>query len=191
MNETKPPMPKWLRIYYIIIGIIVVGFGVTGMFNDFFLDSTIIIILGVGLFIISVTRVFTGVFNKKFSQGIRIFNMVIGLLILILSIFAIFLPGMNKDYIVVFYAVALLMTGVIAMIKGFEDQKKIKWYRFVIILFGAILISGSLASLIFDYLAVEFLLMLISALIILVGLRRILDGAFGNKIFIQPKVTTA
>ena len=188
MSELKVELPLWLKIFSIVSGSLTVIFAIITFINVplAFIEATLI--LGIAILVIGVTRIFIGIFEKRQSKWFRLFNLVIGILVLPIGIIELIGLTIDETILIDILALALLLLGIIAIVKGFEDKKKVFSYRLSIILFGFIIVGLSSATLITDtILAIENLTYMLATGILLLGLKRMMEGILDHRIYKQPK----
>ncbi|HUT79636.1 MAG TPA: DUF308 domain-containing protein [Candidatus Bathyarchaeia archaeon] len=191
MDDFKVKLPLWLRLLYIISGILIIGFAVVIFINEFvaspFITNTLL--LGIALILISVERILNGLFDKRHDKWFRIFNLVIGLLVLPIGITAIFVESILAEILLSILALAVLLLGIVSVVNGFEDKKKVNAYKLTIIFYGFILVSLAVSILILDTMLEERnLIVMLDVSILLLGFRRIMEGILDHRIFKQPQV---
>jgi len=188
MSEFKVELPLWLRILSIISGTIIIAFAIVAFINISlgFIESALI--LGIAILLVGVTRIIIGIFEKRQTKWFRIFNIIIGILVLPIGIVSVI--GLITDELILIdiLALAILLLGIIGIVKGFEDKKKVFMYRLTIIIVGFILVGLSSAVLITDtILDAEALTYMLASGITVLGLKRLMEGILDYRIFKQPK----
>jgi uncharacterized membrane protein HdeD (DUF308 family) len=189
MSEIKVKLPTGLKILSYISGILAIGLAIIAFVNIslVFIETTLI--LGIAILIIGIMRIVIGTFEKRQTKWFRIFNVVIGVLIIPIGIIEIAGVMVSEIILIDILALSILLLGIISIVKGFENKKKVPSYRLVIILLGAILVTLSAAVLITDsILTTEPLNYMLATAILLLGLKRLLDGILDYRIFKQPKI---
>jgi uncharacterized membrane protein HdeD (DUF308 family) len=186
----KIKLPLWLRIMYLISGTIILAFALVVFINMpiGFIDE--VLLMGIALLIIGTTRILNGVFDQRQSKWIRLFNFVIGVLMFPIGVIATVssLPAFDFFIVSVILSLAILLLGIIGIVKGFEDKKKVGVYRAGLIFYGFILIGLSFSAIILDsILTQQNILVLINTAILILGLRRLMEGILAHKVLKQPK----
>ncbi|HUT82752.1 MAG TPA: hypothetical protein VMZ29_16270 [Candidatus Bathyarchaeia archaeon] len=180
-------IPKWLQIFYIIIGSITVVFGFIVMINVF--DETILVLLlGIVLLVNSINRFIIGNFDKKLNKEVKISNIVIGIVLLPLAIIAI--AGyftISIGIILVLLALAIIFIGIQSIVRGYISHTRKTIYRLAIIIAGYILIGLTILSLGYDSLQDKFKILILGTAIVIIGLVRIAEGIIGKQVMKQPK----
>lgn len=188
MSEFKVELPTWLRILSFISGILTIGFAIIAFVNVpiGFIENTLI--LGIAIMLIGTMRIIIGIFEKRQTKWFRTFNLIIGILILPIGIIEVAGVVVTELILVDILALAILLLGIIGIVKGFEDKKKVFAYRLSIIIIGFILVGLSSAVLITDtILLVEPLIYMLATAILILGLKRLMEGVLDYRIFKQPK----
>jgi len=190
MDDFKVKLPLWLKIFYLIFGVVIVGFAIVVFINVplAFIDS--ILILGIAITTVSIPRIVSGIFDKRLTKTMKIFNLIIGLLILPAGIIAIIWTTLDSLILIDILALAVLMVGIIGILLGVEDKTKVKSYRFLVNILGFILIALAATVLLMDsQFTTENLTIILATSIVLIGLRRLCEGILDHRIFKQPKNT--
>ncbi|NPE09533.1 MAG: hypothetical protein GNW80_14700 [Asgard group archaeon] len=186
MNEKiQVKLPTWLRVFYIISGILSIGFALVVLINLRFGYLITAILLGIALITIGTTRIFIGIFDKKLTKWLRIFNIVIGILMYPIGIVAIAYHDITVEIVFVFIALALVLLGIFGVVKGFEEKHKDNWYQIMLIIYGFILIILGILVLIFDEVGDAALIALLASGFIIVGVRRLIEGTVGHMVTIK------
>ena len=80
------------------------------------------------------------------------------------------------------------MIGLLGILQGVEDKSKVRIYRIIINLIGFILIGLAATVLIMDSIFTDLVLVsLLSTGLLIIGLRRLVEGIVDHRIFKQPK----
>jgi uncharacterized membrane protein HdeD (DUF308 family) len=105
------------------LGIAVIVIGITAI--AFPLTATLIFItlIGFGLLFDGISRIIEGATEKARHKWNRIFNIVTGIVSVILSAIIITIPFMGEIIISLLIALALLITGVLIITSGFYGNK--------------------------------------------------------------------
>ncbi|NPE08717.1 MAG: hypothetical protein GNW80_10595 [Asgard group archaeon] len=179
--------PKWLQIFYIVLGSITVIFGFIVMINVF-TEAILVLLLGIALLLISINRFIIGNFDFKMNKEGRISNIAIGLLILPFAIVAI--AGsltITIGVIIVLLATALILLGIQNIARGCRNHKRKDVYRLVIITIGYLIVGLAILSLGLDTIQDKFKILILGVIIVIIGLIRIGEGILGKKVMKQPK----
>ena len=186
MSDFKVKLPLWLRILTIIAGVLILGFGIVTFINVTvdFIDSGLI--LGIAILLIGVTRIFTGIFDKRQTKWFRLFNIIIGILILPIGIIATIGLVIDELILIDVLALAILLLGIIGIVKGFDDKKKVFSYRISVIFIGFLLVGLSTSVLILDTILIaDYLIYMLASGLLLIGLKRLMEGILDHRIFKQ------
>jgi len=186
MSDFKVKLPLWLKIFSIISGILILGFAIITFVNVTvdFIDYGLI--LGIAILLIGTTRIFIGIFDKRQTKWFRLFNIIIGLLILPIGIIAYI--GLTIDELILLdiLALAILLLGIIGIVKGFDDKKKVFAYRISVIFVGFILVGLASSVLILDTILIaDNLTYMLASGLVLLGLKRLMEGVLDHIIFKQ------
>jgi hypothetical protein len=181
-------LPLWLRIFYLVFGVTIVGFALIVFINIplVFIDN--ILILGIAITAVSIPRLLAGIFDKRLTKSLRIFNIIVGLLILPVGIIAIIWTSLDFLVLIDILALAIMMIGILGILQGVEDKSKVRIYRVTINFVGFILISLAATVLIMDSIFTDLVLVsLLSTGLLIIGLRRLVEGIVDYRIFKQPE----
>ncbi|MBN1328801.1 MAG: DUF308 domain-containing protein [Candidatus Heimdallarchaeota archaeon] len=189
MSELKIKLPLWLKIFDIIAGIVAIGFAVIVFINELisspFIDTKILI--GIAIIIISTIRILNGIFDKRNDKSLRTFKLITGLLVLPIGIITLVWGTLDVYIILSILGLAILLLGIGSIVNGFEARNKVTSYKMSIITYGFILVFLAVAELIFDtHLDAKSLTIIINVAILLLGLRRLIEGLLDYRIFKQP-----
>ncbi|NPE09534.1 MAG: hypothetical protein GNW80_14705 [Asgard group archaeon] len=186
--DDKVKLPLWLRIFYLIFGVAIVGFAIILFINIplTFIDE--ILILGIAITVVSIPRLLAGLFDRRLTKPLKIFNFLVGLLIIPAGIIAIIWTTLDYLILIDILALAILMVGILGILQGVEDKSKVRIYRVIINLIGFILIGLAGTVLIMDSTFTNLILVsLLSTGLLIIGLRRLIEGIVDYRIFKQPK----
>ncbi|NHJ39590.1 MAG: hypothetical protein FK731_06105 [Asgard group archaeon] len=186
--EDKVKLPLWLRIFYLVFGVAIVGFAIIVFINiplDF-IDN--ILILGIAITAVSIPRLLSGFFDRRLTKSLKVFNVIVGLLVLPVGIIAIIMTSLDPLILIDILALAIMMIGILGILHGVEDKSKVPIYRVIINLIGFILIGLAATVLIMDHIFTDLVIFsLLSTGLIIIGLRRLVEGIVDYRIFKQPE----
>ncbi|MBK5114433.1 MAG: hypothetical protein KGD59_09300 [Candidatus Heimdallarchaeota archaeon] len=185
--DDKVKLPLWLRIFYLVFGVVIIGFAVIVFINIplVFIDN--ILILGIAITAVSIPRLLAGLFDKRLTKSLKTFNVIVGLLILPIGIIAIIWTSLGFLILIDILALAIMMIGILGILQGVEDKSKVRIYRVTINLIGFILIGLAATVLIMDSIFTDLVLVsLLSTGLLIIGLRRLVEGIVDHRIFKQP-----
>ncbi len=186
MNEkVQIELPMWLRVFYIISGILSIGFALVVLINIKFVYLITAILLGIALITIGSTRILIGIFDKKLTKWLRIFNLVIGVLLFPIGIVAMVYHDITVEVVYVFIALALIILGIFGVVKGFEEKKKDNWYQLMLIIYGFILMTLGILVLVFDSVGDAALIAILASGFMLIGVRRLIEGSVGHIVTVK------
>ncbi|NHJ87452.1 MAG: hypothetical protein FK734_18460 [Asgard group archaeon] len=188
MSE-KVKLPLWLRIFYLIFGVGIIGLSLIVFINIPLVFVDEILILGIAVVAISIPRLLAGLFDKRLTKSLKAFNFLVGLIIIPAGIITIIWANtLSYEMIIDILALAILMVGILGILQGVEDKSKVRAYRVIVNIIGVILIGLAATVLIMDYTFTPLILTsLISTGIMIIGLRRLIEGIVDYRIFKQPK----
>lgn len=180
MSEVETKLPLWLRIYYIVAGILSILFSTSALFNITFDYLEMNILLGIILISIGITRIIVGVGDKDDSKWIRLFNLLAGILLLPDGIIAIIKPTNSISILFVMLSLALIIIGFVEIYQGFISKNRKTWYRIFLIFYGLILCALAILVLSFGNWSEWIYITLLCSGFIIIGLRRLTEGIIGH-----------
>jgi len=182
-------LPLWLRIFYLVFGVLIAGFAIVAFINmplDFIDD---ILILGIAITAIALPRILSSFFDKRLTKSLKVFNLLVALLIIPAGIIAIIWTALDFLILIDILALAILMIGLLAILQGVEDKSKVRIYRVIVNILGSILIGLAATVLIMDFSFTDRILVsLLSTSLLIIGLRRLIEGIVDYRIFKQPEI---
>src|SRR5918994_5976635 len=139
MSETRSP--GWLRAAQIGLGVIALILSIYILAFPVLTFVTIVLILGVVLFVVGIERILQGIVAPGKSRWGTI---GLGILVLIISIIVMALPGVVGVFLIILLAIGILLDGIARVYHGAADKTKGKWSRIFSIAAGAIEIGVSI-----------------------------------------------
>jgi len=113
---------------------------------------------------------------KKASDWIRTFDIMVGLLTVILSVYVLIYPGLAVKTVIVILSIAFISIGIARIFVGFIAEKLSDKLRVVNILVGLILFLMSILVIMYNELTVIVLIFFLSISLLLNGVARIVLG---------------
>ncbi|MCJ7804462.1 hypothetical protein MUP35_01880, partial [Patescibacteria group bacterium] len=98
MIETKAP--GWLRAFDVVFGLIAVVLSVVVLAYQELAILTMIFVLSIALLVTGIARIFTGIFAKYLSDKIRALNFGVGMVDMVLSIFALLYTNLTTQVLI-------------------------------------------------------------------------------------------
>ncbi len=166
MNEKE--MPKWLRIFEIIVGVVAVGLGLYVLLNLGTGLYFLIILLAVALIVLGINRIVFGISAKVFPGWVRGVSLVAGIIILCLGLYIASNPVTTIPYLIFLLALAMLIYGVERIFMGAAGREMGTLDRILCIgiglfnvVFAAIIIFHPLLGL-FGFVAILAFILIVS-----------------------------
>jgi uncharacterized membrane protein HdeD (DUF308 family) len=176
MSETKSP--GWLRAAQIGLGIIALILSVYILAFPVLTFVTIVLILGVVLFVVGIERIIQGIVAPGKSRWGTI---GLGILVIIISIIVMALPGVVGVSLIIFIAIGLLFDGIARVYHGATDKTTHRWSRIFSIAAGVIEIGLSLMIMAAPVIGVELVSFLLAIALLIVGIQIIASGVSGRR----------
>src|ERR687897_1123791 len=139
VSETKAP--GWFRAAQIGLGIIALVLSVYILAYPLMTFVTIVLLLGVVLFVVGIERIIQGIVAPGKSRWGTI---GLGILVLIISIIVMAFPGAVGVFLIILLAIGLLFDGIARVYHGATDKTMSRWSRIFSIVAGAIEIGVSI-----------------------------------------------
>lgn len=179
MNEGKTP--NWLRALEIIFGLVAIVLGIAVLLMPNVATETLIFLLYFALFFIGIGRILIGALFKLLPTGLRIINIVVGIVLLGLAIMilAYQYPYFGTSVLVSWFAAALLINGVTSIVVGGFAKILKNWVRGLLVVVGVLTIISSIIVLVYPDIAVLTLILLLSLGLIWSGIDAIITGIRG------------
>jgi uncharacterized membrane protein HdeD (DUF308 family) len=174
---TGEKQKAWLRILEIILGIIILILAGYVLAYPGIAILSLIFVLGVGLFIIGITRI-VGAFASGISGGMRVLSLIIGILAIILAIYVVAYPGVGAATLVIFLGFGLLLSGMEALATGGVGSSGAG--RAASIALGVIAIILAFVVLFNPGIALGTLVLLLALNFIILGIEAIVSGFLGR-----------
>jgi len=183
--------PGWLRILEILAGVLVLAVAFFVLADSSFALTMLAYTLGIGLFILGLSRVFASAYGRYFAPWFREINAGGGIIALVLGTIVIIDPQLAIGFLTVLVAFALLVLGIVEIVAaGFAKHPPV-WVRGLIGVVGVLTVILSV-FVILDSSLGELSLALIMAISIGCGWSRdIAHEVSGHRpIKIDPAVVT-
>jgi uncharacterized membrane protein HdeD (DUF308 family) len=179
VSETKSP--GWMRAVQIGLGIIALVLSVYILAYPVLTFVTIVLILGVVLFVVGIERIIQGIVAPGKSRWGTI---GLGILVLIISIIVMAAPGVVGVFLIILIAIGLLFDGIARVYHGATDKTRGRWSRIFSIVAGAIEIGISLMIMAAPVIGAELISFFIAIALLIVGIQIIFAGITGSRIAI-------
>jgi uncharacterized membrane protein HdeD (DUF308 family) len=177
MSETKSP--GWLRAFDIVFGLIAVVLSVVVLAYQELAILTMILVLSIVLLVTGIARIFGGIFAKYLSDGIRAFNVGIGIVAIALGIVALVYPNLTEQVLIYILSFALLLNGVARLLIGGFAKAFPKWLRGFFAVVGILTIVLSVVVFVYSEFGVLALVLMLSFTFMFNGIARIVQGITG------------
>lgn len=166
MSEER--LGGFTRIFEIIIGLILISFSATVYLLTEAWLALMVILLGVGLFLLGVSRMFKGYREKFQPRWQRVLNFIFGIILVVTSLLALVYWPLGGLLWVIILAITLLAFGLNMLITGIFSAAYTTWHRaFAVIIGAVVLVLGGFVMI--SPTVAQFLLTLIIAAGLLIG----------------------
>jgi uncharacterized membrane protein HdeD (DUF308 family) len=176
VSETKSP--GWMRAAQIGLGVIALVLSVYILAYPVLTFVTIVLLLGVVLFVVGVERIIQGIVASGKSRWGTI---GLGILVLIISIIVMAFPGAFGVFLIILLAIGLLFDGIARVYHGATDKTRGRWSRIFSIAAGVIEIVLSLTILAAPVIGAELVSFLLAIALLIVGIQIIVAGITGSR----------
>ena len=179
MSETKAP--GWLRAFDIIFGLIAVILSVVVLAYQELAILTLIFVLSIVLLVTGIARIFTGIFAKYLSDGVRALNFGIGLVAIVLGLAAMFYPNLTQQVLIYILSFVLLLNGVARLVIGGFGRAFPKWLRGFFAVVGILTIILAVVVFVYSEFGFLTLVLMLSFTFMFNGIARIIQGITGTQ----------
>jgi uncharacterized membrane protein HdeD (DUF308 family) len=176
ISETKSP--GWMRAAQIALGVIAVVLSVYILAYPVLTFVTIVLLLGIVLFVVGIERIIQGIVAPGRSRWGTI---GLGILVLIISIIVMAFPGAFGVFLIILLAIGLLFDGIARVYHGATDKTRGRWSRIFSIAAGVIEIVLSLMILAAPVIGAELVSFLLAIALLIVGIQIIVAGITGSR----------
>jgi uncharacterized membrane protein HdeD (DUF308 family) len=176
ISETKSP--GWMRAAQIGLGVIALVLSVYILAYPVLTFVTIVLLLGVALFVVGIERIIQGIVAPGKSRWGTI---GLGVLVLIISIIVMAFPGAFGVFLIILLAIGLLFDGIARVYHGATDKTRGRWSRIFSIAAGVIEIGLSLTILAAPVIGAELTSFLLAIALLIVGIQIIAAGITGSR----------
>jgi uncharacterized membrane protein HdeD (DUF308 family) len=176
ISETKSP--GWMRAAQIGLGVIALVLSVYILAYPVLTFVTIVLLLGVALFVVGIERIIQGIVAPGKSRWGTI---GLGILVLIISIIVMAFPGAFGVFLLILLAIGLLFDGIARVYHGATDKTRGRWSRVFSIVAGVIEIGLSLTILAAPVIGAELMSFLLAIALLIVGIQIIAAGITGTR----------
>ena len=176
---SEPPIPHWLRISDIVLGILAICAGAFSLLFPGVSLDLFLIIIAIGLLLLGVARILRGIFSRVLSSLKRGFSVFVGLVLLGVSLVTLLFPSITT--MVAFWALtaAILALGLSRMVIGATARAYPKKLKYILVGLGVTtlcLIIPVWVLIVPIGLAVTYLL---GFALITAGIGRVMLGVYG------------
>jgi uncharacterized membrane protein HdeD (DUF308 family) len=119
--------------------------------------------------------------EKGVSKGIRILQIIVGIIAIALSIAVIVNPGFGIEFLVFLLSITLFVVGIERVSIGFLPYIRKSSTRITNIVLGGLAIALAIAVIAFPLLTIGFLVTLLALGLLFIGAARIVHGVFDKQ----------
>jgi len=171
--------PDWLRALEIITGLLAMIIGVLVFIHPRLGVETLVLLLSIGL-LFDGLRSISVVFHRGLSNGLKVLNVVTGILALILAAFVIIFPGFGARTLLIFVSFGLLVYGVGRLFAASILKATSSWIRGLMVAVGVVDLILSIVVLLLSGLALLTSAVVLSVVLLFSGAEGIVSGAIGR-----------
>src|SRR6267378_6649349 len=161
--------PGWLRILEILAGVLVLAVAFFVFADSSFALTMLAYTLGIGLFILGLSRVFASAYGRYFAPWFREINAGGGIIALVLGTIVIIDPQLAIGFLTVLVAFALLVLGIVQIVAaGFAKHPPV-WVRGLIGVVGVLTVILSVFVILDSSLGELSLALIMAIVLVAVG----------------------
>ena len=190
MEVKQITIPKWFRIFNIVIGGILAVFAFIVLLAFNLAEDILILLLGITMLLIGITRIVSGIAENQLSNNMRLMNVAIGVILIPISLTVIALPGITFNILIIILAVGVFSLGLVSFVRGLGDKKSKIWFRTFLVIYGLILTAFSIVLIIFNDIGHQTLIIVIASALLFIAIRRVAEGAVGYSMVLESGVST-
>ena len=161
--------PGWLRILEILAGVLVLAVAFFVLADSSFALTVLAYTLGIGLFILGLSRVFASAYGRYFAPWFREINAGGGIIALVLGTVVIIDPQLAIGFLTLLVAFALLVVGIVEIVAaGFAKHPPV-WVRGLIGVVGVLTVILSVFVILDSSLGQLSLALIMAIVLVAVG----------------------
>ncbi|UYP44292.1 hypothetical protein NEF87_000577 [Candidatus Lokiarchaeum ossiferum] len=172
-------IPKWLRIFDILSGILYVIVACLSIINLDHKQIARVYLLAINLLLLGFVKIISGLNYNKISKKMLVLNAFMGISIIVFAIYIILIPDMIFESLVLLILIAIMGQGIYRTLFAIFNKKLSIWATFVNLSIGILMIAISTIVYQTTNLSIEILIVLLSISFIINAIGRILSGISG------------
>ncbi len=180
--------PSWLRVLEILAGILVVLVAFAVIADSGFAVTVLAYTIGIGLFIVGLSRIVAGTFGRYFASWFREVNLAGGLIALVLGVVVLLNPALAITLLTIVVAFAVLVVGIIEVVIASFAKHPPVWVRGIIGAVGGLTVILSVFMFLDSSLGQFGLAVIMTIVLVAIGARDIAHGLTGHR---PVKIDTA
>lgn len=173
---------KNIRGYNIVTGLVEMLLAILVLIYSVQAITAFIIFLGIGILIVGFARIIDALADEKLSNAQVIWRFIVGVSAIVLALITIFLtitdPTLVILMLILWIAIAFLLTGLVRLFAGIIRKKYPGWMRGLFIIVGLVTIIFAILVLIYPTLGFVYIIVTLSISLLINGLVRFLLGIF-------------
>ena len=173
---------SWLSVLNVSTGIIFIVLATVSMLDTALLTSVVIILFGVSLLVLGITRLLIGIYwamQTPLGKKLRIITGSIVISIaLVVIISAYFL---NETILLILLASALILNGALRVTIGIINKQLPTWFRILLAIVGLTTIAFAIVTIIYAKYGYFTVIILLALIFIFSGFTRIMFISLENK----------
>src|SRR6267378_5889087 len=183
--------PGWLRVLEILAGVLVLAVAFFVLADSSFALTVLAYTLGIGLFILGLSRIFGGFYGRYVAPWFRELNTGGGIIALVLGIVVIIDPQLAIGFLTLLVAFALLVIGIVEIVAAGFAKHPAVWVRGLIGIVGVLTVILSVFVILDSSLGQTSLAIIMAIVLVAVGVRDIAHGVSGHRpVKIYPGTVT-
>ena len=161
--------PKWLRIFNILAGFIIVILAILSLVFIYADIQTLIIVLAIALIIMGIFRILNGVMQKYLEWYQRVLKIPVGIIIIPTAIAIWALSNIIPGRLVSLLAIVIILSSISRITLGSIVEDYPNWYKVFVIAIGLLTIVAAGIVLLFQSIAEPTVVALLAVTFIFTG----------------------
>lgn len=161
--------PKWLRIFNILAGFIIVILAILSLVFIYADIQTLIIVLAIALIIMGIFRILNGVMQKYLEWYQRVLKISVGIIIIPTAIAIWALSNIIPGRLVSLLAIVIILSSISRITLGSIVEDYPNWYKVFVIAIGLLTIVAAGIVLLFQSIAEPTVVALLAVTFIFTG----------------------
>ena len=178
MSSTE--YPNWIRGVDVFIGLVTVFVGAWILFDPGLVETTLVVTMALGLFLIGVVRFGKGVTMAGLTMTSRALKIVSGLGAILLSLLSFVYSSLTVLFLITILTFVIMLAGLSRIVVGYGEKSLPGWIRILNIVGGGIVFFFGFFAAIFTDMGFEILRIVLACTFIALGVIRIAAASKGE-----------